>query len=414
MPVTKTTISVTGDREMLSVNMVEHSGLVLLHQIIINTSCWKRPVRRSALNNHHSVTYPATVPANLATRGLNIPDSAADDLFRSQYDDETLFYDAVRLDDRIRLFCPSLGNFDDLLSRTQITVNGETVRFRKRLVRPRYCEVDLRGAQGGELKLTVDDWTWEGEVSPLETDLFANTNATILFNKNNQIQWIVDQIRFHQEHHGLNAVVIVDNGSDAYPSEDLATSLAPLNLAAFRVLSIPAKWGSAGPKGYRNRSLFFQSAILNLVRTRFLRRARAVLICDIDEIVLPRADGISVFDVAVKRWHGWLPFEGGSLFPQADEGKTVKYSDHIMRNTAAEKPTKKYCVAMGRIIGRFGWEVHKPDVVSFDYLMDRSQFRLGHCQGIKNGWKPAKKPKSDRLAVDSEAVDAFKVIENSI
>lgn len=348
------------------------------------------------------------VPPSVASRGVNIPQELVTEDFLSLYDSQTLFYDAVRVGRRIRLFCPSLGQFAQFIRQAEFRVGTRRVRPRITKRRARYTEIDLPAGSTDDMSIRCEGWTWEGNPSQQETALFEGTNATVLFNKDNDLQWITDQLYFHKRNHGLNAAVIVDNGSETYSIEALLDAVAHLDLAAVRLLSIPVRWGPLGPPAYRNRSLFFQSAALNLVRLRFLRHARAVLVCDIDEVVLPRKDGLSVFDVAANRWHGWVPFKGTCLYPRPDKDGLPRHADHTLQNRIPERPTRKYCVAMNRPVGRFGWKVHRPDTWRFDKYMDRTFFWLGHCQGIKSGWKDGAVPSSAGLVESVEASKAFR------
>ncbi len=347
------------------------------------------------------------VPDTMGSRGLNIPEDVVTDEFLSEYDNQTLFYDAVQLKYCVRLFSPSLGHFEHLLRTAQFRVGSKLIKPRIKKRRARYCQIDLPSKKSGALSISCEDWHWQGKPSQQETKAFEGTNATVLFNKDNEIDWIKDQLYFHQRHHSLNAAVIVDNGSQTYTPIELSAALATLNLQAVRVLNLPAQWGPLGPPGYRNLSLFFQSAALNLVRQRFLRRARAVLICDVDELVLPRPDGLSVFDAAAQSWHGWLPFKGRNLYPQIHTQGPPRHADHGLRNIVPEPQTRKYCVGMRRPIGLVGWKVHKPDAPALDKYMDRSVFRLIHCQGIKSGWKDAVSPAEGGLSEDKEAIEAL-------
>ena len=52
-----------------------------------------------------------------------------------------------------------------------------------------------------------------------------------------------------------------------------------------RVVSVPLPYGAFPARGSRSRALFLQTALWNIARLRFLRDARAVLPCDVDELV---------------------------------------------------------------------------------------------------------------------------------
>ncbi|MEL6701772.1 MAG: hypothetical protein AAFO58_08865, partial [Pseudomonadota bacterium] len=202
--------------------------------------------------------------------------------------------------------------------------------------------------------------------------------------------------------------VVVDNGSDAYPLDDIAAALDPVGLTQWRVLSIPTSWGALAEGGHVNDALFFQTAGLNIARLRFLSRARAVLVCDLDELVLPHADGHSVFDLARRRFWGFTPVRGQNCYPGPDAQGRLRHRDHTHRPTQARPPSTKYCINPRGLLRGVGWEVHKPDFISVDKAMDDRGMRFAHCLGISNGWKnPGRAHGHTDIALDTDLAAAM-------
>ncbi len=122
---------------------------------------------------------------------------------------------------------------------------------------------------------------------------FAGKRVLLTLSKNNRLEWICDWIRFHQDHHGANAVLLYDNNSTLYSLDELASAIANLpGIEATKVIHWPYKYGPQGHGGGFWDSDFCQSGALEDARWRYLQRARSVLNVDIDELVLPRSQSV--------------------------------------------------------------------------------------------------------------------------
>lgn len=317
------------------------------------------------------------------------PPDRRSDQYRARYDRTTLFYDAVWLPDR-RVHVVTAPRFLNLWSpfRAGLRIAGQPVR-RVRLRRWLRCEqVEISGAEDA---LSLH---WQGSDHPIpsrraETPGFAGTNALVTVNRNNSLDWIADWAGFHARRHGADAVVLFDNGSDAYAPQDIADRLAGVpGLAHVRVFAAPYPYGPAESGGKFDISpRFFQTAMLNIARCDPLARARAVLNVDIDEICVS-ATGASVFDAAARHPLGMVTIPGSWVYPAPATSGPVGHGAHRFRNQPDDRCNQKWCQAPKGAFGRvFGWAVHRVDEVLQTLLTRQRDIRLVHCKGTSTGWK---------------------------
>ena len=138
--------------------------------------------------------------------------------------------------------------------------------------------------------------------------LFAGKKVLVTKSKNNQLDWITDWININQSLHGINALLLFDNDSTAYTTQELLQHLAVhISLDVLCLVHLPYPFG---PGGGISRSLlckannntpvpwdsdYLNYGLLELAHQRFLPDASQVISCDIDEIILSE-NGVSISD----------------------------------------------------------------------------------------------------------------------
>lgn len=309
--------------------------------------------------------------------------------YLARYDRTTLFYDAVWLPDRqahlitaprcLNLWAPF---------RAGLRIAGQPVRRLRRRTWLRCEQVEIPGPENA---LSLH---WRGIDHPIpsrrsETAGFDGCNALVTVNRNNALDWIADWAGFFVRRHGADAVVLFDNGSDAYVPQDIADRLAQVpGLRRVRVFSAPYPYGPADhSKKLEVSPRFFQTAMLNIAKRDPLAKARAVLNVDIDEICIS-ATGRSVFDTATRHPLGMITIPGSWVYPARGTSGPVGHGAHRFRNQPDDRCNQKWCQAPRGPFGRvFGWAVHRVDEVFQNLLTRQSDIRLVHCKGTSTGWK---------------------------
>jgi len=317
------------------------------------------------------------------------PAERRSDLYRARYDRTTLFYDAVWLPER-QAHLVTAPRFLNLWTpfRAGLRMGGRPVRRVRRRTWLRCEQVEIPGPADA-LSLSWDGTDHPIPSRPAETAGFAGANALVTVNRNNALDWIADWAAFHARRHGADAVVLFDNGSDAYAPQDIADRLASVaGLRRVRVFSAPYPYGPAESGGrFELSPRFFQTAMLNIARRDPLAHARAVLNVDIDEICIA-ASGGSVFDAAARHPLGMVTIPGSWVYPAPGTTGPVGHGAHRFRNQPDAPCNQKWCQSPRGPFGRlFGWAVHRVDEVFQALLTRQSDVRLVHCKATSTGWK---------------------------
>lgn len=314
---------------------------------------------------------------------MPVPPEQRGPRFESAFDSETLWYDAVRLGDRIHLVCPRLLNLRGLFTDASLSLDGSRVTVDRIQSFRRHEIVTLRGA-GAALTVTSGRWSASSAISPDQTDLFAGLNTAVTMSLDNDLRWIADWTRFHIDEHGLEAALVLDNGSTAYPPQAIVDTLAATGLTCAVVIPVPQSYGPV-PEGKGTKGAhYLQTALLNLTRLRFLSRAHAVLNADVDELVWSAG---SVFDLARQSPFGLALYAGQWMIPGPDAAQPYSHADHIYPEAGASTCPTKYCIRPDGLLRGLQWDVHRPETRWPIKLLTRKDAGYWHCRGITTNWK---------------------------
>jgi hypothetical protein len=325
--------------------------------------------------------------------------------FDAGYDFRTLVYDAVAAPgEGVRLYCPKLLNFEALLRGADIRLDDAAVRPGRVRRFERYDVVELPGPPG-VLSIGLDGWRAEVAVSPLEREAFAGRNCLLTLSRNNELAWIRDWAAFHVKEHGAEAVLFFDNASAAYGVAEIAAALGEVEgLRAVRVVEAPFLYGPQASSRMKFRANFLQAALLNLARFRFLADARAVLQCDVDELVVRRGEA-GVFDATVASRAGFLRVAGEWRYPDPALGRMPLHRDHVRRTPEPRTCPPKYCIVPGGPMRGKSWATHGLHGVLFGSRFVDDRFRFLHCYGISDFWKgrpTSQAPKATEVDAEAE------------
>ncbi len=319
------------------------------------------------------------------TRAAIVPPGARSEGFNAAYDWTTLWYDALRRADGIVLVCPKLLNLGTLIADGALAIDGAPARILRIERWRRHDLVRLAPQTGDHIATRVGRWTGASGISPDQADHFAGLNASLHISRNNRLDWIADWARFHIGEHGLEAMLVMDNGSDAYDPRAILDALIATGLKRAVVLNVPQPYGPVRTKKGGGGAKFLQPAMLNLARLRFLHRARAVLNVDLDELVW--STGGSVFDAAAASPFGLVSLNGAWRMPSLEADTPYRHADHLYLRPGDKPCPTKYCIAPGGWRRSIGWDVHKPESRFPFAMLTRRDFGSWHCRGITTNWK---------------------------
>jgi hypothetical protein len=374
----------------------------------------------AARERHHTVcrTNPVLLPDfTAARREPTRPPEFRGESFASQFDDTTLFYDAVDIgNSEVALFAPPFFNLAPKLAATRFNAAAAPCEVEIRSY-DRHAQVWLRRPQAGELRGSGPLGDFTVPFSPNERNVFQGRRVIFTMSKDNPIAWILDWARFNRDVHGADAVLIYDNGSSAYDSATLSAALASVpGIERSVVVEWPYKYGPQGSNSWDHwDSDFCQLGAWEHARWRFLQDACAVMNADIDELVLSK-DGTSVFAAAERsrfglvRYYGrWIVGvdRGGS--PAADALPRHRDFDIYMppeygfswragrRDMNRCQP--KWTLAPRKCPPRVQWHVHSIASWWPSYLPCSRNFSFAHFREIGSNWKYQR---TSRVAFDPQ------------
>ncbi|WP_375253745.1 hypothetical protein [Yoonia sp.] len=318
-----------------------------------------------------------------ARREMPLSTDKRSETYVANFDHHTLVYDALRTPERISLFCPRLLNLWPLL-RDGLRLDGRPVKLRRHKSL-RFERLDLPRGASGDLTVTI-----EGQMLPLvqhdaEPERFAGRNVLIAMVKDTPADWIIDWVNYHMSAHGADGLVLLDNGSERHFRDDLQNRLLPeTGLAAVALVSSPFPYGANAGGRFLTPAKFLQVAMLNLMRARFLGKARAILSVDVDEFVQPIAQ-TNVFDLARQSRLGCVSFTGVWAFAPEATGPTLQ-AEHTHTDPDSICKNPKWCLVPGRIADRFALAVHRPAGPLFP-LTHNEEIKYWHFRATTTGWK---------------------------
>jgi hypothetical protein len=332
-----------------------------------------------------SIRIPDSFPER---RGLPQGVQVADEAQLIGYDDTTLIYDCFYSHDRRILvaYLPKMLNFAPILESAAFRIDGrrETPKISRTRLFDRLTFPATPVPQCLEIQL--GDTTLSCTVQPEMSELFAGQNCLYSIQKDQELTWIRDWAEFHVQEQGATAVLLCDNASTRYRPSDVLNTLGRVTgLKTIAVVNVPYSWGPAkGISKRHGRTKFLQVAMMNAMRDRFLRKARAVLNCDVDELFFRRGPA-NCFDQAAGPI-GFVAMNGEWRFA-ASTGQPVRHADHWMESPNPPSCAPKYCAAPARGLGRLTWGIHGLEPISRRLIPVSKKFQMIHCRNISNSWK---------------------------
>lgn len=325
------------------------------------------------------------------------------------FDDKTLWYDAFWKKGRVYLICPKLWGLKETVLKSQFYIDDTPVRRPRIRSYPRYHILSFKARkQPRSVGVDLDGHRISSAIHPPEP-IFDGLNVGVTLSQNNDLIWIEDFARYHNQVHAMQGMVFFDHLSDRYAAQEVEAALIRGGLGAVRVISVPFPYGfvSQNADGKDNaNSEMLQTSLLNIARLRFFGKARAVLVSDIDELVW--CDSGSVFDAARARWTGFLPLGVAWRYPPAEASVLIRHEAH-QYYVPDDKPCfSKYCISPKGLLGGLSWGVHTLEKVRLDYRIIPETEGIWHCAGITTGWKDKQRHVTQKqLRHDAHAQDVM-------
>lgn len=223
----------------------------------------------------------------------------------------------------------------------------------------------------GQITMALKEGALTLPVHPPETELFADLNVCIAERNGEPIEVIEDWVRYHTRKAGLQALVLIDREkpkSEKGFEQKLKASADKSELSVLVHLKAEVPLGREdlppashpfnapdAPGKDRMEDLptdpwtapLVDLQIYELLKWRFLSRARAVMNLDLTDILQP---GHSPFETVHDSSAGVIQLVGQRIYPwRVRPTKKPSFGDHICRQFENPRANRRWCVSPARL-----------------------------------------------------------------
>lgn len=368
-------------------------------------------------------SHPVLASSSLTELGLRRemkPGHTGPDYTEHVYDYDTFWYDAFWDRGRLTIICPKLFGLYDVIREGQFLLDGK--RVGKARLKPHEFYDALIIQEPEKPETLAFEWGGsrvESSVNsvPQDSAPFTGKNVAVTLSRDNDLTWIEDFTRYHCQVHGLEQMLFFDNASSLYGLDDIRAALKRGGIKDAVVVSAPSRFGLAthDKKGkLRYNTEFLQTSLLNISRLRFLSGARAVLQCDIDELVWCKNGAI--FDLTRNRPSGFIRLGVEWRYPDTTRTKDFRHSDHICKVPGDKLCRAKYCIAPSGPLWFTSWHIHTIGLLRQQgSLIAPKDKGVWHCKAITSSpWRSYDKDALTNYEVDPQTQAAFDRVSWSI
>jgi hypothetical protein len=331
--------------------------------------------------------------------------------YLDEFDHRTVGYDAFVRDATTYLIGPPLLNLTlDAPSVAEVVQFGLPGKGLDKTARVTLPATD-------ELRLTVSGQELAGPTGRADWELFSNRRVLLTMSKDNDLDWIHDWVTFHVRSHGVDAVLLYDNGS-TYGSEAVAQTLSAVaGLEVGLVVDWPFPFGPQGGLVQLWDSDFCQVGGFEHARQKYLGAAAGVLAADVDELVISAR---SVFDIAAE--HGAVAYHGAWISSVRETAPTRRwwslrrsrtagsvYEQFPFREPDAEVCPKKWCVDPRQLPESAWLGVHRPFGVQV-FRTEDVVYR--HFRAVNTSWKYDRTRERTRPGPDDRDLELRSALES--
>lgn len=348
-----------------------------------------------------------TLALNETSNLVRLPNRPAETLtpeYLDRFDSLTLAYDVFEREGRHWFVGPSTLNLKRIVRRNfpfmqKISGRAYFQEFSKSyeaFVSPKNKLDDAAFKLDGGNALT-------GKVSPSGLSLFRDKKVLFAISKNNKLKWIRDWAKFYVDVHGVNALLLYDNGSTEYGLDELLSAIGVKGLEVAVVVDWPFKYGSTKQgQGDKWDSNFCQRSMFVHARRRFLDEAAYAINQDVDELLVTTS-GKSIFELVDNTPEKFITYPGrwieSPIIGNAADGRDLSFRDYGYFDTDSYRCHSKWAIAPSRTKQVRNWSVHKVAGMPRN-ISSEAEFR--HFRAISTGWKAGRLSESDDEAIGSK------------
>ncbi|WP_417583250.1 hypothetical protein [Pelagibacterium sp.] len=358
-------------------------------------------------------------------RQPRVPTRRRPDTFWQRFEDRALVYDAFWSADetKIVLSCPPPNSLSPqwLSARFSAQPSGHSLTPAFSISRSTMT-IALPEAPADTTGVTLEfaDETFTVPVQPNFGDFFAGRRVMFTMNKDNDLDWMALWADWHARLHGVDAIIVFDNGSTSYNTGSIANRLLDVpGISRVAVPSWPHRYGPVDPGVLFHPywANFLQVASFRVTVSRLAPKAEGLLNCDIDELVAQGPNG-GVYDALEKSENGLVTLKGNWVEPQIAED-AADQPFHLRYRYRHKNPLKAVCANKWAIDPRQPWAQD----FAFTPMMHRiyglprttnasaPRLQFFHFKGINTNWK---EERTSARSKDSRALMRFSGLDAEI
>lgn len=271
------------------------------------------------------------------------------------------------------------------------------------------------------------------EINPVdpETELFAGLNCAVVERNLESVQTVCDWLGWHSQTQGLQGILIIDRSAPDQADEFAAALRAKLEPAVAEKLTIvvlssvialgkpglgaqshpmnapdaPGKDRMSTPAPDPRSAPLGALSLYELLRWRFLNKARAVMNIDMHDILpAPETpDGPTVFDRAVSAPQGVVTLTGERVYPWSlRKGRSARFADHICTQFDNTSFHNRWCIAPAVAPGNVTWRL----VRLTNVVAARDAVRFFRCMSLRHRGEGQDAHKVSKIVPKSSLVES--------
>lgn len=322
--------------------------------------------------------------------------------FDKGFDSLTLFHDCFRHADgeRVLLVGPPLRNLRRAFDNARFAVDGTPMDLRVRVhtsITVTIAAVSDVPPGARTITLEVGGQSFTLTIQPNFSDRLAGSRLLFTTSRNNKPEWLTAWAEYHHRFHGVDAVVLFDNGSTNLDIDSIRAALAKSGVPEIFVVPWDRIYGAYDPGVLINPywARFLPMSAMSVALRRFGAKARGILNCDVDELVHVRSEP-DIFAALDRTPHGLLVMHGTWIETGPSEKRFGDHRDYAyrLRDTAARRCTQRKWVLDPRrpwvadlgVHPYFHWIEGRPRGAK---TMTQDAF-YWHFKAINTNWKTAR------------------------
>lgn len=344
------------------------------------------------------------------------PTEKQDIRYLHQFDYSTIWYDIFysAINKFIVAVGPPLRNLKYYYDRSEFSIsheNASSIMLSPEIDHLNRCNrhyFRVENGMGRIINITGPLGEYKIPIGENLCHLFKGKNVLFTRQKNNNLEWIVDWVNIYKRIHDIDALLLFDNDSDSYSSQELLQCISTyVDLDVCCVVHFPFLYGPLG--GTVNERLvnihsntmpwdsdYLSYGALEVAHQRFLATAKSVVFCDIDELIIGH-DNVNIPSILQGNNSAYLVDEHPSTLVLATNEENKKLSNLFNRKSIFFNPLFLVIPNTGRITK---W-VHSENAIDIrdQYLVhyivhngvslsDKcDKLSMRHIRQANTGWK---------------------------